>query len=89
MSTSDYESGTKSISHDTKALLRVDPEVRAKYYRDLFNIGSITPNEIRAEEGKPPVDGGDSTYIQLNLVPMDKIDDIIADKVSKQINSTN
>jgi HK97 family phage portal protein len=85
-----YESGKGKIMFDTKALLRVDPTERAAYYKSLFNIGAITPNEIRADEGmKPLEEGGDDTFVQLNLAPLDMIEEVIGDKITKQVNSTN
>lgn len=80
---------SNQIRFDTKSLLRADPNERAAFYKDLFNIGSITPNEIRADEGFEPIDGGDQAFVQLNLAPLDQIDKIIEDKINQQINSTN
>lgn len=85
----DYESGNFRIKFATKSLLRASPEERAKYYKELFNIGSMTPNEIRAEEGMPPIEGGDTSFVQLNLAPIDQLEEIIQDKINKQIDSTN
>jgi len=79
-----YDSGKERIKFDIKALLRVDPKERADYYAQLFNLGSITPNEIRSEEDLAPIEGGDSTYIQLNLVPLDKIEKIVDDRIMQQ-----
>lgn len=53
------------------ALLRTDASKRAEFYKKLFNIGSITPNEIRALEDMPPMDGGDKLYIQGAVVPLE------------------
>lgn len=52
------------------ALMRTDAKTRAEYYRSLFNIGSITPNEIRSLEDMPPMEGGDELYIQGAVVPL-------------------
>lgn len=89
LSSSEISKNTARIKFDTKALLRVDPKERVEYYGGLFNIGAITSNEARAEEGMPPVDGGDTPFVQLNLAPLDKIEAIITDKINKQIDSTN
>jgi HK97 family phage portal protein len=50
--------------------LRGDSAARGKFYQDLFGVGSITPNEVRAMENKNPIDGGDETFVPLNFVPL-------------------
>lgn len=48
-------------------MLRVDASTRATYYKTRFDIGSITPNEIRNYEDENKFDDGDEHYVQLNL----------------------
>lgn len=50
--------------------LRGDSAARGKFYQDLFGVGSITPNEVRSMENKNPIEGGDSTFVPLNFVPL-------------------
>lgn len=54
------------------ALLRGDVAARGQFYQSLFNMGAISPNEIRAFENMNPYAGGDKRYVQLNLVPVDQ-----------------
>jgi len=49
------------------SMLRVDAKTRAEYYQTRFNIGSISPNEVRNYEDENGYDGGDEYYAQLNL----------------------
>lgn len=84
-----YDSQTKRIKFDVSNLLRTEPDKRVKYYKDLFDIGGITSNEVRAREGMPSIDGGDDAFVQLNLAPLSMIGDIIQEKINKQIDSTN
>ena len=56
-----------SIKFKYNAMLRVDTKTRAEYYQTRFNIGSISPNEIREYEDENGFDGGDEHFIQLNL----------------------
>lgn len=56
-----------SIKFKYNTMLRVDAATRANYYQTRFNIGSISPNEIRAYEDENGFDGGDEKYVQLNL----------------------
>ena len=52
------------------AMLRVDAATRANYYQTRFNIGSITPNEIRTYEDENKIADGNETYAQLNLATL-------------------
>jgi len=59
-----------------EALLRADTKTRAEFYKELFYLGSFSPNDIREKENMNPIDdpGGDRYYIQANMTPMDLID---------------
>lgn len=59
------------FAFNDNALLRADSKSRADYYRSLFNIGAITPNEIREKEDMVPMDGGDKLYVQGAIVPIE------------------
>ena len=56
-----------AIKFKYNTMLRVDAKTRAEYYQTRFNIGSISPNEIRSYEDENGFDGGDEHYVQLNL----------------------
>jgi len=56
-------------------MLRVDAATRASYYQTRFNIGSITPNEIRAYEDENKLADGDNTYVQLNLATLKAVNE--------------
>lgn len=58
------------FAFNDSALMRTDAKSRAEFYAKLFNIGSITPNEIRSLEDMPPKEGGDELYIQGAVVPL-------------------
>ena len=56
------------VSFNYEKLLQADPESRAKYYSDLMNIKSITPNEVRIREGFNPFEvGGDEPLQMVNM----------------------
>jgi HK97 family phage portal protein len=54
---------------DNRGLLRADSAGRSALYQTLFNLGSITPNEIRDLEDLPLLDdpAADETYMQLGF----------------------
>jgi HK97 family phage portal protein len=71
------ERGIQVIEHVREGLLRGDAAARGEFYSRLFSIASITPNEIRKRENLNPVVGGDTVYVPLNTVPLDRLDDWI------------
>lgn len=71
------ERGELFFKFSLEALLRGDSETRAAFYRALFDMGSLSPNDIRAMEDMNPVDGGDQRFVQLNLVPLEKAGEVV------------
>jgi HK97 family phage portal protein len=69
------ERGTLYAQFNLKGRLRGDSASRAKFYKDLFYMGAITPNEIRRFEDMNIYEGGDRYFFQANLIPSDKIDE--------------
>ena len=59
-----------------QGLLRGDSAARAEYYNKIFQVGGITPNEIRSKENMNPVEGGDQNFVMLNMVPLDKAEEM-------------
>lgn len=58
------------IKFDVSQLLRADKAALASYYTQLFNIGVVTPNEIRKELDLAPVEDGNTNYVQSNLMSL-------------------
>ncbi len=58
------------VQHDFNALLRGDSAARSAYYQNQYNVGAITPNEIREAEGRNPVEDGDVTFVNGAMVPL-------------------
>ena len=56
------------VRFDTSVLLRADKQSLANYYNTLFNIGVVSANEIRKQLDLPAIDGGDSHFVQVNLM---------------------
>jgi len=68
------ERSIQAIEHSVEGFLRGDSAARAAFYRALFDLGAITPNEIRAYENMNPLPGGDLSFVPANnLVPLEKI----------------
>lgn len=54
-------------------LLRGDSASRAAFYSSLFQIGVLSPNEIRAKENLNAIEGGDRRFIPLNMASLDNV----------------
>lgn len=61
------------IAFDLKGLLRGDAAGRANFYRAMFYMGAMNPNEIRMAEDMNPYAGGGEFYVQGATVPIDSI----------------
>lgn len=70
LSAADRASGVY-VAFDMKGLLRGDATARGNFYRSLFYIGALTPNEVRKAEDMNPYDGGDNHYVQGATTPID------------------
>ena len=57
------------IYQNYNKLLQTDPKARAQFYKDLYYIGSINANEIRAlEDMNPREDSAGDEYVQMSSV---------------------
>lgn len=56
-----------------EGLLRADSHGRSQFYMSALQNGWMTRNEVRALEDLPPVAGGDSLTVQLNLTPLEQL----------------
>lgn len=70
------------VRFNTATLLRADKQSLASYYQTLFNIGVISPNEIRKELDLSALENGNNTFVQVNIQPLDRA-------VSDQPDNTN
>lgn len=52
-------------------LLRGKIEDRMNAYWKRFQMGSISPNEIRAKENENPIEGGDDYYVPVNIAAVE------------------
>lgn len=52
---------------NTSVLLRTDKASQAAYWNTMFQIGVAKPNEIRREVNLSRIDGGDETFVQVNV----------------------
>ncbi|HEY2361192.1 MAG TPA: phage portal protein [Candidatus Angelobacter sp.] len=67
-----------------KGALRGDTAARTAHYKDMFDRGVYSENDILRMEDENPVEGGDRRYIPMNFVPVDLVDSIFKPKQSAQ-----
>lgn len=56
-------------------LYRGDMDARAGFFTQMLSSGVMSINEVRAEEDKNPIDGGDVHLVQVNQIALNKIED--------------
>jgi len=70
---------------NVNALLRGASADRASFYTQLYNVGALSPNEIRELEDMNPYEGGDEHRVPMNMVePGTEPQDIAEAKPSRE-----
>lgn len=70
----DAEKKKYKFKFNVMGLLRGDQQARAMFYQAGFNMGVLSPNDIRELEDLNPVEGGDQRFVPANnLVPLETI----------------
>lgn len=63
----------QGIDMDTEPLLRMDFQKRAEVWGGMVGNGLATPNEGRLPFNLPPLEGGDTVYLQQQDYPLDQV----------------
>ena len=63
--------GRLYFKHSAEGLLRGESQARAEFYRQMFNIGVFSINEIRELEDMNPIEGGDIHLVPLNMISVE------------------
>ncbi|GLK68101.1 phage portal protein [Hansschlegelia plantiphila] len=64
------ERATLYAEFAVEGLLRADSAGRAEFASKMIQNAGMTPNEWRAKENMPPIEGGDQLFINSTLVPL-------------------
>lgn len=64
------DKGRVYTEFDMDELYRADLKSKGEYYKSLFNIAAISPNEVRQREGFNRYSGGDRKYLQTAMAPI-------------------
>ncbi|ERM82379.1 hypothetical protein P872_18455 [Rhodonellum psychrophilum GCM71 = DSM 17998] len=76
------------IKINVNSLLRGDTKARADFYKQLFYLSAISPEEIRDLEDMPNEIKG-KTFVQANLIPSDLVNDFWDSKAKLDISKAN
>jgi HK97 family phage portal protein len=58
------------IEYSYNSLIKTSLASRIDAYSKQFNIGLLSPNEMRAKENLPPVEAGSNHFVPANLAPL-------------------
>ena len=72
------------VKFNVAGLLRGNTKDRAEYYRTLFNLGVLSPNDIREKEDLNAIENGYEHYIQLNMTTLNNIN-VDEEKMNRDI----
>ena len=70
------------LRFNLSGFLRGDTEKRGEFYSKMWNIGAFSHNDILKLEDMNTYEGGERRYIPLNYVPVDKVDENLANKAT-------
>ena len=62
------------IKFDVSELLRTDKKSQAEYFTKMFNLGVLSPNDIRKELDMEEIEGGDIHVAQINLTSIKNLE---------------
>lgn len=78
------------FKHNVEGLLRGDHASRGAFYREMFNIGAMSINEIRGKEDLNPDPNplADEKFVPLNMSPLSMIEQILSKKKDEKQEGT-
>ena len=72
------------IKFDVSELLRTDKKSQAEYFTKMFNLGVLSPNDIRKELDMDEIEGGDIHCAQINLTSIKNLEFVNATADNRQ-----
>jgi len=76
------------IEFDTDYLMRTDLQGRMSAMATAINSGIMTINDARRRESMPPIEGGDSAFLQRQNVPIELLSELAALEVANMAPQT-
>lgn len=73
-----FKAGEKAyVKGNMNVLMRADYKTRTEGYAKLWSIGALSIDQIAEMEEMESVPGGDRRFVPMNMMPLDRADDII------------
>jgi HK97 family phage portal protein len=72
------------VKFDVNELLRTDKKSQAEYFTKMFNLGVLSPNDIRKELDMEEIEGGDIHCAQVNLTSIKNLEFVNATADNRQ-----
>ena len=66
----------EKIEFDREALYQLDLSGSASYYKQMFEVGGMTSDEIRVKTNREPKEGGDVLFVSANVAPINLSKDL-------------
>jgi HK97 family phage portal protein len=82
--TSEIRNRKRFFAFDLSPLQMGDMDSQAKFFASAIQNGWMTPNEVRAKKNLNRIEGGDQLFIQQNMAPMDRLNEILDGKSNTQ-----
>ena len=78
------------VEHVLEGLLRGDAKSRAEFYKIMWELGVMSPNDIRSKENMNPIDGGNKYFVPMNYNTLDnagQMDSVVEDVSNRLANA--
>ena len=72
LTTEEWKTGSSFIRFNVNSLLRGDVKTRMELYKTMNLIGAMNADEIRELEDLNGYEGGDTYFVQANMIPVDR-----------------
>lgn len=70
-------------THVVQGLMRGDHASRSQFYNSMYHVSAMSPNDIRGLEDLNPIEGGDTYFAPMNMIPLDAAGDFARSQITK------
>lgn len=76
------------IEANADGLMRGDAKTRAEYYTKMWQMGTLSANEIRSKENENPFEGGDKYFVPVNYQTIERAQSNIDQTAAEPVDSS-
>ena len=74
---------TLYANHVVQGLMRGDHASRSQFYNSMYHVSALSPNDIRSLEDMNPIEGGDTYFAPMNMIPLEAASDFAKAQIAK------